>query len=118
MLLGGACALVLGTLFKFRILPFLKGDTILSGGRPMPTEEVAEFGARWFCIFGSASILSALIWGPSEPAIKKHEHPIAERTGCSEPLLTMLMKMIAAITALFAVLLFAGCSKPDSSLTG
>jgi hypothetical protein len=62
MLLGGACALVLGTLFKFRILPFLKGDTILSGGRPMPTEEFAEFGARWFYVFGSTCILGSLIW--------------------------------------------------------
>jgi len=62
MLLGGACAFVLGTLFKFRILPFLKGDTILSGGRQVPTEEFAEFGARWFYIFGTVCILGSLIW--------------------------------------------------------
>jgi hypothetical protein len=62
MLLGGASAFVLGTLFKFRILPFLKGDTILSGGRPIPTEEFAEFGARWFYVFGSTCILGSLIW--------------------------------------------------------
>ena len=62
MLLGGACALGLGPRFKFRVLPFLKGDTIMSVGRPMPTEEFAEFGARWFYIFGSACVLGSLIW--------------------------------------------------------
>ena len=71
LLLGGACALVLGTLFKFRILPFLKGDTILSGGRPMPTEEFAEFGARWFYIFGIACILCSLIWWAVRATKKK-----------------------------------------------
>jgi len=62
MLFGGACALGLGTLFKFRILPFLKDDTIMSGGRQMPTAEFAEFGARWLYIFGTACILGSLIW--------------------------------------------------------
>jgi len=62
ILFGGACALVLGTLFKFRTLPFLKGDTILSGGRQMPTAEFAAFGARWFYIFGTTCILGSLIW--------------------------------------------------------
>ncbi|PYJ84518.1 MAG: hypothetical protein DME22_12435 [Verrucomicrobia bacterium] len=71
MLLGGGCALVLGTLFKFRILPFLKGDTILSGGRQMPTAEFAAFGARWFYIFGTACILGSLIWWAVRATKKK-----------------------------------------------
>jgi len=71
LLLGGACALVLGTLFKFRILPFLKGDMILSGGRPLSTEEFAEFGARWFYIFGIACILCSLIWWAVRATKKK-----------------------------------------------
>jgi hypothetical protein len=71
LLLGGACALVLGTLFKFRILPFLKGDTILSGGRQMPTAEFAAFGARWFCFLGTACILGSLVWWAVRAAKKK-----------------------------------------------
>jgi hypothetical protein len=62
MLIGGAGALVMGTLFKYRVLPFLKHDTILSGGRQVPTAEFAAFGARWFCIFGIACVIGSLIW--------------------------------------------------------
>ena len=62
MLLGGTCAFVLGTLFKFRALPFLKDDTILSVGRQVPTEEFAELFARWFYVFGTACMLVSLIW--------------------------------------------------------
>jgi hypothetical protein len=62
MLIGGMGALVMGTLFKFRALPFLKADTILSGGKQMPTSEFAAFGARWFYIFGVACLVGSLFW--------------------------------------------------------
>ena len=71
MLIGGVCAFVLGTPFKFRVLPFLKGDTIVSGGREMPTQEFAAFGARWFYIFGAACILGSLIWWTVRTARRK-----------------------------------------------
>lgn len=62
MLLGGVCALILGTLFKFRFLPFLKSDTILSGGSQVPTVDFAASMAHWFYIFGTACILCSVIW--------------------------------------------------------
>ena len=62
MLFGGVCALVLGTLFRYRALPFLKDDTILSGGKLTPTAEFAAFGARWFYVFGVACLIGSLIW--------------------------------------------------------
>lgn len=52
----------MGTLFKCRALTFLKDDTMLSGGKRMPTAEFAAFGARWFYIFGVACVVGALIW--------------------------------------------------------
>jgi hypothetical protein len=62
MLIGGAGSLVMGTLFHYRALPFLKSDTILSGGKQMPTAEFAAFGARLFYIFGVACVVASLIW--------------------------------------------------------
>ncbi len=62
MLIGGVGALVMGTLFKFRALPFLRDDTILIGAKQMPTSEFATFGARWFYIFGAACVIGWLIW--------------------------------------------------------
>ena len=62
LVLGGVCAVVLGTLFKYRALLFLKDDTILSGGKQMPTAEFAAFGARWFYIFGGACLIGSLVW--------------------------------------------------------
>ena len=52
----------MGTLFKFRALPFLKDETILSHGKQVSTSEFAAFGARWFYIFGAACVVGSLIW--------------------------------------------------------
>jgi hypothetical protein len=62
MLLGGFCAFLLGTLFKFRLLPFLKADMIMSGGREIPTSDFAAFFARCFFVFGSACVMVSLLW--------------------------------------------------------
>ncbi len=62
MLIGGTGALVMGTLFKYRALPFLKDDTILSGGKQVPTADFAAFGARWFYIFGAACVIGSRVW--------------------------------------------------------
>ena len=62
MLIGGVGGLVMGTLFKYRALPFLKDDTILTGGRQVPTADFAEFGSRCFYIFGIVCVISSLIW--------------------------------------------------------
>ena len=49
--------IVLGTLVRFRALPFLRGETILSGGRLVPTEQWAAFMSRFF-YFGSAVMIA------------------------------------------------------------
>ena len=52
----------MGTLFKYRALPFLKDDTMLSGGKQVPTADFAAFGARWFYVFGVACVIGSLVW--------------------------------------------------------
>jgi len=59
--IGGLGALAMGFLCKFRVLPFLKPDTILSGGRLVPTAEFANLMASFFFV-GSAVILSIAAW--------------------------------------------------------
>jgi hypothetical protein len=61
LLLGGFGGFVMGTLFKYRALPFLKDDTMLSGGRQIPTAGFAVSGARMFYIFGAACLIGSLI---------------------------------------------------------
>jgi len=60
LFLGPVAAVVLGVLFKFRLLPFLRSDTILSGGRQIPTADFAGFMARTFFIFAAASLILAV----------------------------------------------------------
>lgn len=59
---GGVAAMVLGILFQFRLLPFLEADTILSGGKQVPTAEFASHLAGIFFLFGTLAILFAVIW--------------------------------------------------------
>jgi hypothetical protein len=66
MLVGGMVSLGIGTLFKYRVLPFLKEETILSGGKLMPTANFAAFGARGFYILGTACVIGSLM--PPNPA--------------------------------------------------
>jgi hypothetical protein len=73
MLFGGVCALVLGTLFRYRALPFLKDDTILSGGKRMATADFAAFMARGFFIFGAVCVIGSLIWFAVRAKRKHHE---------------------------------------------
>jgi hypothetical protein len=62
MFLGPVAAVVLGVLFKFRLLPFLRSDTILSGGRQIPTADFAGFMSRAFFIFAAASLVLAVTY--------------------------------------------------------
>jgi hypothetical protein len=43
--------LLMGSLFQFRLLPFLKSETILSGGKMVPTADFASSIARGFFAF-------------------------------------------------------------------
>ena len=54
----GACAgIVLGTLVRFRALPFLREETILSGGKLVPTAQWAAFISKLF-YFGAAAMIA------------------------------------------------------------
>ncbi len=57
-LLSAVWSGVLGTLIRFRMLPFLKEDTILSGGKQVPTEQFAHFGSNFF--YGAAAAIFVL----------------------------------------------------------
>ncbi len=52
----------MGFLFKFRMLPFLKADTIMSGGHPVPTEQYANWMSTGFFVFGSVFLAGAVLW--------------------------------------------------------
>jgi hypothetical protein len=60
--LGPIAALILGVLFRFRVFPFLKSDTILSGGRQVATAEFAAFMSGIFFIFAAASLVVAVVY--------------------------------------------------------
>jgi hypothetical protein len=62
MFLSPAAALILGILFKFRVLPFLKNEMILSGGRYVLTSDFANSMASIFFIFAIGMFLFALGW--------------------------------------------------------
>ena len=51
-------AIILGFLFRFRVLPFLKADTILSGGKQVPTEQFAHIASLFF--WGAAAVVIVL----------------------------------------------------------
>ena len=48
-------------MFKFRLLPFLKADTILSGGKQVPTAEFADLMARNLFIAAGIILSMALV---------------------------------------------------------
>jgi len=52
----------MGVAFKLRLLPFLKKDTILSGGRLVPTEDFANSMAKMFFVFSAVTLIIALAW--------------------------------------------------------
>ena len=54
-------ALVLGILVRFRALPFLRGDTTLSAGSLVPTEQWAAFMSRFFYIGSAVFLVVGLI---------------------------------------------------------
>jgi hypothetical protein len=59
----GFCAIlavVMGTLFRLRLLPFLRPDTILSGGKHASTEQFAHLISDLFYVAGAATIALAV----------------------------------------------------------
>ena len=55
-LIGGIGALISATLAKYRLLWFLHNDTVLSGGRQVPTAEFAALISK-FLYFGGAFLI-------------------------------------------------------------
>ena len=68
-ILGGVSGLVLATIVRYRALPFLQHDTILSGGKLYPTAQwasaMAKFlyiGSAVFLLIGMLSLFIGLVW--------------------------------------------------------
>lgn len=59
--LACAGALAMALMFHVRALPFLRSDTIVSGGRLVPTQDFADFSARMFLYFALFSFLIGLV---------------------------------------------------------
>jgi hypothetical protein len=60
-LIGGIGALIFATLAKYRLLWFLRDDTIVSGGRQVPTADFAASMSRMFFIAGGVFIVLAFV---------------------------------------------------------
>ena len=58
---AGAWAFILGTLLRWRLLPFLHSDTILSGGKEVSTAQAAVFFSKWFFIAGAILLALGLL---------------------------------------------------------
>jgi uncharacterized oligopeptide transporter (OPT) family protein len=59
--LGALAGVVLGTLVRHRALPFLRGDTILSGGKLVSTAEWTAFMSKFFYIGSAVMVLIGII---------------------------------------------------------
>jgi hypothetical protein len=65
----------MGTIFRLRLLPFLRPDTILSGGKLVSTEQFAHLISNLFYVAAVATIVLAavtlisLLW-----AKRRHAH--------------------------------------------
>jgi hypothetical protein len=58
---AGGWSLVLGTLFRWRVFPFLHADTILSAGKKVPTAQAALFFSKWLYVAGAVIIIVGLV---------------------------------------------------------
>ena len=59
--LGSLAALVMATLVQHRALPFLRDETIRSGGELIPTTEWVAFGSKLFYIGSVISLVIGII---------------------------------------------------------
>jgi hypothetical protein len=59
--LGSLAGLILGTLVRRRALPFLRDETILSGGKLIPTTEWVEFASNFFYIGSAVTLIIGII---------------------------------------------------------
>ena len=59
--IGGIVTLAIHFLFKFRQLPFLKNETVFSGGKEVPTEQFIEMMSPMFLYVTPAFIAVGLI---------------------------------------------------------
>jgi hypothetical protein len=59
--LGSLAALILATLIRHRALPFLRDDTILSGGKQVLTAEWVAFASKLFYIGSVVSFVIGVI---------------------------------------------------------
>ena len=59
--IGGIVTLAIHFLFKFRQLPFLKNETVFSGGKEVPTEQFIEMMSPMFLYVTPAFIAVGFI---------------------------------------------------------
>ena len=62
MFSGPLAGVVLGVLFRLRLMPFLRADTIRSGGKEVPTVDFANMMSRIFFIFAIAGLALAIVY--------------------------------------------------------
>jgi hypothetical protein len=59
--LGSLAALVMPTLVRHRALPFLRNETILSGGQLVPTTEWVAFAAKFFYAGSAVALVVGIV---------------------------------------------------------
>jgi hypothetical protein len=61
-ILAGILGVVFGLLFRFRALPFLREDMIMSGGKLYPTAQWAPAMATFFYLGSAVFLLVGVVW--------------------------------------------------------
>jgi hypothetical protein len=51
----------MGTIFRLRLLPLLRPDSILSGGKQVSTEQFAHLMSKVFYVTGTATLVLAIL---------------------------------------------------------
>ncbi len=62
MLIAGLGGLVVGLLFRSRLLPSVVGDTMMNHGKQVSTAEFAASKAWFFFVFAGVCIVGSVIW--------------------------------------------------------
>jgi|RhiMetdeSRZDD1v2_1073273.scaffolds.fasta_scaffold1832527_2 hypothetical protein len=62
ILLAGLGGLVMGTLYKYRALPWLKDEMTFDHGHWKRTADMAADNARLFYVGGVVCVIASLIW--------------------------------------------------------
>ena len=75
----GFGGLVMGTLYRYRVFPWLKDAMTLDHGTWKRTADMAADDARTFYFVGVGCIIASVIWYIVRARNKRYERPVAQQ---------------------------------------